>query len=513
MSFLAKRPSSRRALIIQRAAAITTVLGLVAALVTTSAQAAPAAVSILDHRVKPEVAVDPDRSSVELGVKWSSSVSGSVSALQFYRSAAQHRAYTGSLWSASGARLAKVTFPASSATGWQTAKLSKPVAVAKGKTLVASYYAAGGAYAATSGAFRSSMSSHGLSVPADGGVYRYGRASGFPAESYQGTNYFVDVVFKPKADASPPTPSASPTPPSAKPTKPTPVTGDATTAKAGWTVDVSTVGLAPLGLSCASMPTYTGSSKVPAGSRISGVRIDGGLDLSAGDIIVEKSCIQPTTAGAGMPIVSTTNYDTMKITTKKVIIRNSEIDGSKLDTKSAAQATAFLGIADLVGNYVHGFGSGIALMNTGTTLDSLIERNYVTDLIAWGDPATNGNHSDGFTVRDFSASSKPNRQLVVRNNRFDCRSGNDTGALFIQTYAGPIDNVLIEGNLLEGDNYQLQLNDLYYRYSNIRAINNRMTGTGYGPLNVQGGPGFAQFIGNAIYSAGAADGKGRGVDQ
>jgi hypothetical protein len=73
----------------------------------------------------------------------------------------------------------------------------------------------------------------------------------------------------------------------------------------------------------------------------------------------------------------------------------------------------------------------------------------------------------------------------VRNNRFDCNSGNDTGALFIQTYSGNIDNVVIEGNLLEGATYQLVLGAGYgHNYSNMSAINNRMSGTGYGAGNI-----------------------------
>lgn len=215
--------------------------------------------------------------------------------------------------------------------------------------------------------------------------------------------------------------------------------------RAGWTVDASTVGLAPLGLSCDSLPKYSGDFRVPHGSRISGVLIPTGLDLSEGDIIIDRSCIQPISVGAGMPVLTTFDYDTMRVTKDRVVIRNSEIDGSRLDRKSAALATAFIGIADLYSNYIHGLGSGIGLMNTGTSLNSTIERNYVTGLVAWGDPGKDGNHSDAFTIRDFSAEENQNRRAVVRNNRFNEDSGNDSGALFLQTYSGEIENVLLEG--------------------------------------------------------------------
>jgi hypothetical protein len=196
-----------------------------------------------------------------------------------------------------------------------------------------------------------------------------------------------------------------------------------------------------------------------------------------------------------------------------VTISNSEFDGSLLGAQEAAFTTAFIGIADLKNNYIHGFGSGIGLMNTGTSLSSTVEGNYVTQLRAYGDGATSGNHSDGFTIRDFDASSAPGRTVVVQNNRFDCNSGNDTEALFLQTYAGRIDNVTITGNLLEGGGYQLGLNQLNAPYSNIMATNNRLTNTGYGAAYVQGGGGWTQWSQNYVNDTTKTDNVGATIPQ
>lgn len=268
------------------------------------------------------------------------------------------------------------------------------------------------------------------------------------------------------------------------------------------------MGLAPLGLSCQNLPVYQGSSDVPRGTVISGQRVTTPLNLSAGAITIDRSCIQPTTAWRGLPILSTQDNNTFAIASERVTIRNSEIDGSLLDTESAAWATGFMGVADLVGNYFHHLGSGIAIMHSGETLDILVERNYVTELIAWGNAATTGNHTDAFTVRDFTASKRADRALTIRNNRFNSDSGNDTGALFIQSYSGRIDNVLVQGNLLEGAGYQLGLNELNNPYSNLRAINNRFTGTGFGATYAQRGPGWVQWTDNYIYSSNAPDARG-----
>lgn len=306
--------------------------------------------------------------------------------------------------------------------------------------------------------------------------------------------------------APPATPEGSSGGPASAPSKPPAPT-------AGWTITKTNVGLGPERLTCKELPEYHGPLAVPSGTTISQKRVTHGLDLSAGNITIERSCIQPTEAGQGMPVVGTTNYNTGKVTPAKVTIRDSEIDGSLLGRKAAAQATGFIGVADLIGNYIHDLGSGIGLMNTGSTLDVLVEHNYVTGLLAWGDASADGTHSDAFTVRDFDLTTRPARKLIVRSNRFDCDSPAATGALFVQTYAGPIKNVLVEKNLLEGGGYQLGLNQTKYPYSDLRAIDNRFTGTGWGPAYVQGGDGWSQWKDNYRYSSANPDARGASINE
>jgi len=501
---------------------------------------------IFSDSLQPEVLSDADRASVELGLRFTPTANGSVTALQYYQGKAAVTSAT--LWSASGKVLASVSVPKTAGTGWKSVPLTNSIALAAGTTYVVSYHASKGAYPVTENDLVATRTQNGFSLGKSAGVYTYGSQKQFPRQTYRGSNYLVDIVFAPKGtDAQPAKPTVSPTPtatpkpspsvtptpkpsvtPTATPTPtPTPsVTPTATptptpsvtptpspaapapTNGSGWAVTTRSVGLAPFGLSCSALPRYTGSSDVPAGTVISGKLITTTLNLSAGNITIEKSCIQPTSVGTGMPVVATKDFNTMKITTAKVIIRDSEFDGSKLSAYSAAYSAGFIGIADLLRNYIHGFGSGIALMDTGQTLSATVEGNYVTDLLSYGDASGNGTHADAFTIRDFSAASSSQRSLIVRNNRFDCDAKNATGALFIQTYAGRIDNVLIEGNLLEGDGYQLGLNQLYSPYSNLRAVNNRFSGTGWGAAYVQGGGGWADWSSNYIYNANASNGQG-----
>jgi hypothetical protein len=183
--------------------------------------AAAETTGIFPDSLKPRTAVDPDRVSVELGITFTSSRAGTISDLQFYRGPAQKGAYRGTLWSHGGRVLATVLFPASSATGWQTASLSRSVRIKAHTTYVASYLAPEGAYAVTEHAFDRPHRSSGFTVPRGGGVYAYG-TGGFPKHQYLGSNYLVDVVFTPDRTVPTPAPTTSAPKPSSTPTAPGP---------------------------------------------------------------------------------------------------------------------------------------------------------------------------------------------------------------------------------------------------------------------------------------------------
>ncbi|WP_306906543.1 DUF4082 domain-containing protein [Arthrobacter pascens] len=142
-----------------------------------------------------------DGNAVELGMKFRSDVSGTVTAIRFYKGAGNTGTHVGHLWSSAGTLLSSVTFTGESSTGWQEATLASPVAITANTTYVVSYYAPNGFYSANGAYFNSSADNgplHGLASGVDGsnGVYRYGSGTAFPSDSYNNTNYWVDVVFK-----------------------------------------------------------------------------------------------------------------------------------------------------------------------------------------------------------------------------------------------------------------------------------------------------------------------------
>src|SRR6185312_1453391 len=113
-------------------------------------------------------------------------------------------AHVADLWSSTGALLATATFTGETASGWQQVSFSRPVAVTAGMTYLASYHTNVGQYAVNKSYFATAYTSGPLQVPANGGVYSYGAAGTFPRNTYQGSNYWVDLVLAPSSTATAP---------------------------------------------------------------------------------------------------------------------------------------------------------------------------------------------------------------------------------------------------------------------------------------------------------------------
>ena len=167
--------------------------------------------------VPPAPIDDGDTASVELGDRIRSDVNGYITAIRFYKGSTNTGTHTGSLWTNTGALLASVTFSGETASGWQQANLPNAVAITANTTYVVSYHAPNGHYTGTDSFFVSAgvdnAPLHALQTGVDGpsGVYSYGTTSAFPTNTFQGENYWVDVVFSttPPVDSTPPTVTAT----------------------------------------------------------------------------------------------------------------------------------------------------------------------------------------------------------------------------------------------------------------------------------------------------------------
>ena len=171
----------------------------------------PGATSIWPTNPTPSTITDPDISAIELGVKFRATVNGFVCGIRFYKSSANTGVHVGTLWSNTGQQLAQGTFSNETASGWQEMSFSTPVAITANTVYIASYHAPVGRYSVNGNYFTAGISSgllYALSSAESGGngVYRYG-ASGFPTNTFQASNYWVDVIFTTSVgpDTTPPT--------------------------------------------------------------------------------------------------------------------------------------------------------------------------------------------------------------------------------------------------------------------------------------------------------------------
>jgi hypothetical protein len=233
--------------------------------------------SIWGSNVIPAVADSGDSSSVEVGVKFTSDVYGTVSGIRFYKAGTNTGTHIGNLWTSTGQLLASATFTGETTSGWQQVNFAQPVSINPNTTYVASYFAPKGHYAQTSGYFYPQPSPppdggsmvdaaplHALrNSPSSGnGVYVYSSTSAFPSNTFNAENYWADVVFTP----------------STPPGQPTGVTATAGYASAGvsWTApstggQVTTYTVTPYIGTTAQTPVTVTGNPAPTSTVVAGL--------------------------------------------------------------------------------------------------------------------------------------------------------------------------------------------------------------------------------------------------
>jgi hypothetical protein len=158
--------------------------------------------SLWPSTAQPSIATSGDTSALNLGVEFTPSANGWIAGIRFYKGSGNTGTHIGALWTTGGSLLGRVTFTNESASGWQQANFSSPIPVTAGTTYIASYLAPSGGYSIDSAYFASTSVTNGpLTAPRSSavslgnGVYTYGSSPTFPNNTYNATNYWVDVVF------------------------------------------------------------------------------------------------------------------------------------------------------------------------------------------------------------------------------------------------------------------------------------------------------------------------------
>ena len=158
----------------------------------------------------PRTVDDGDSNAVTVGLQFYSDTPGVVNGVRFYKASSNTGTHIGTLWSASGAQLATVTFSGETSSGWQVATFASPVSIAANTSYVISYFAPRGHYSDDQSYSWSALNASPLHfADSDPGVYGYGSTPVFPTQGWNRSNYWVDVLFTSTTSPPPSTYSIS----------------------------------------------------------------------------------------------------------------------------------------------------------------------------------------------------------------------------------------------------------------------------------------------------------------
>jgi hypothetical protein len=427
--------------------------------------------SVWDNSAVPRSAADPDAVPVELGMKFSTTHSGVVTAVRFYKSPTNTGTHTGSLWTAKGEKLAGVTFTKETASGWQQATFAHPVPVVAHAVYVVSYHTDAGHYADDTDYFHDGRRRGPLRVPADtaadpNGVFVYG-ATAFPTHGYRASAYYVDVAFQPTgsgqptapptttptaAPASTPARTSSPGPRPTVPPSPPPTTASPSAPGKGCGAfpavpDETCTGWQHTGVTLHDCPNVV----TAANTTLDGCRFTGGLTIQAGNATITRSRVEGRVDATYL-----TNWSLRGLRLVDV-----EIDGGGAVDPNGRAA---IGNDDYtcIRCHIHGTGRGANLGDNVTIQDSYLH-GWV--YVAGAHQTAIGSNGGGnYTI--------VHNNLVCDSNGPGCSS-----ALSLYGDFSPINNVLVQNNLFNTNGAYCTYGGStsakpYPRGTNIRYLDN-----------------------------------------
>ena len=116
--------------------------------------------------------LDLDQNPVELGVKFTSSIDGYITAIRFFKGTPSAGSHVANLWTAAGTKLASAPFITETPVGWQEVALVPAVPITANTTYVASYHSSAGRYVVETNYFNAAVIRGPLTGLASGGIRR-----------------------------------------------------------------------------------------------------------------------------------------------------------------------------------------------------------------------------------------------------------------------------------------------------------------------------------------------------
>lgn len=375
--------------------------------------------SIWPDDTQPQTPSAPDNAAVEVGLEFTVSSSGVVSGLRFYRAADNEGPHRGRLWSADGRLLGSVDFDNSTDVGWHNAALDEAVHVVQAETYTVSYTAPAGHYAADQDSLGQGRPVISRDLTALRGVFSYQMER--PTQSFNDTNYYVDIVFRPDAAETTPAPTpstSSPSPDSAPPKKDGP-------PMAGFPGPEST------GVDGTALRKIDGDYHVTrSGTIVENLDIHGTLFIEAPDVTVRNTRV--TCSGS---------WWVVQAKSPRVTIEDSTFTVDTKDPDNYCQYGIVAGDkARILRNDISNTPDGLSFVGDSAH----VEDNWVHNQIAY--PGKQ-DHVDAAQVNGGGAG-----PYVFRGNHFSV-PGSQTGCLALFADFGPVQNVLADGNLFDGAGY------------------------------------------------------------
>lgn len=154
-----------------------------------------------------------DGTPISLGVKFRANTAGTISAIRFYKATSDNQLCSVQLYTLGGSLLASATQTGTPTPGWTEVAFSSPISISANTTYVAAFHSPSGGYTGTDNGFATAIVNGPLTGIANSdpngpnGVYLYTNSPALPTQTYNATNYWVDVKFNPTTgpDNIPPT--------------------------------------------------------------------------------------------------------------------------------------------------------------------------------------------------------------------------------------------------------------------------------------------------------------------
>jgi hypothetical protein len=391
---------------------------------------------------------DSDNANLLLAQSANLSQAGTIESLSFYVTKAAGQLYLG-IYDSSGpngnpGKLLAETNVFTPVVGWNTKNVVTPVSVLAGTYWLA-YLPSNNKLAFRKGDLGSSTNAF---YP-----YTFGSMPKTFSKTVSSDGYHWSFYATLNASSPTPTPTPAPTP---KPT-PTPTATPAPTPSSGFP-SASNTG-APAGM---TLKTVSGGLELSTpGQVVSGVKITGGVDISASNVTLENCIIEQSDNTASW-VVSVSGNVT------GVVIKNCELIGPGASANSQVAGIYVIDNSQVTFNAlnIHEIGHGIDVGGGPT----VIENSYIHNLVS--NPSS---HYDGIY---FGGGVAANFSLLIQNNTIE-NTNSQTSAVFIENYFGDVTNITINSNLLAGGGYTIYVNSNPQngsggKVSNVSITNNTL---------------------------------------